>query len=51
VLAVAEHGPAAAIRHDPALVHGVNTVGGRVANKVVAEALGTDAVDPAAVLI
>jgi alanine dehydrogenase len=50
VLEVAEHGPAGAIRHDRALVHGVNTVDGAVANPVVAEALGTEAVDPLAVL-
>jgi len=33
-----------AVRRDPALAHGVNTLGGAVVNETVAEALGRDAV-------
>jgi alanine dehydrogenase len=50
VLAVAEHGVAGALKHEPALVGGLNTVGGQVANAVVAESLGVEAVDPAEAL-
>ncbi len=39
---VARDGVAAAVGADPALALGVNTVGGRVVNQVVAEALGRD---------
>ncbi|MEO7837710.1 MAG: alanine dehydrogenase, partial [Acidimicrobiales bacterium] len=46
VLAVAERGVRGAMEHDPALRPGVMTVGGRVTNPVVAEALGVDAADP-----
>jgi alanine dehydrogenase len=46
VAEVAVHGPAAAIRRDPALAHGVNTVSGQVTNAPVAEFLGTPCVDP-----
>jgi alanine dehydrogenase len=43
---VAAHGAAGASRRDSALAHGVNTVGGRVTNKPVAEFLGVEAIDP-----
>lgn len=43
---VAVHGPAEAARRDPAMAHGVNTVGGNVTNQPVAEFLGVDYVDP-----
>src|SRR4029079_15459779 len=46
VLEVAAHGAAEAIRRDPALVHGVNTVAGQVTNQRVRESLGVTAVDP-----
>jgi alanine dehydrogenase len=50
VLEVAERGLAGAVGAVPALVHGVNTVGGQVTNPAVAEALGRSAGDPAALL-
>jgi alanine dehydrogenase len=50
VVELADHGPLEAIRHDPALAHGVNTCMGHVTNKAVAEALGVDAVDPVSCL-
>ncbi len=43
---LASLGVAGAVARDPALVAGVNTVGGHVANPVVADALGQEAVDP-----
>jgi len=46
VLAVAEGGVGPAVARDLALRAGVNTVGGRVTNPAVAEALGVEAVDP-----
>ena len=46
VLAVAERGVRGAVEYDPALRPGVTTVGGRVTNPVVAEALGLPAADP-----
>ena len=39
-----------AVAVDPALAHGVNTVGGHVTNPAVAEALGVDCVQPSAAL-
>ena len=50
VLAVAEGGVGPAVARDLALRAGVNTVGGRVTNPAVAEALGVEAVDPVAEL-
>ena len=47
-LEVALHGAIGASRRDPALVHGLNTVGGSVVNAPVAEALELAFVDPAA---
>ena len=46
VLEVAEAGVRAAATRDPALRAGVNTVGGRITNPAVAEALGAEAADP-----
>ncbi|MGI8686296.1 MAG: alanine dehydrogenase [Acidimicrobiales bacterium] len=46
VLEVAERGVRGAVDHDPSLRLGVTTVGGRVTNAVVAEALGLPAADP-----
>ncbi len=43
-------GVAGAVARDEALVAGVNTTGGRLANPVVADALGQEAVDPLGVL-
>jgi alanine dehydrogenase len=40
VLAVADHGVAGAISHDPGLAPGVNVAGGSVTNAPVAESLG-----------
>jgi alanine dehydrogenase len=39
-------GAAGAVRRDPALARGANTAAGHVVNAAVAEALGTEAVDP-----
>jgi alanine dehydrogenase len=50
VLEIAEHGLRAAAERDPALRLGVTTVGGRVTNPAVAEALGLEAADPLACL-
>jgi alanine dehydrogenase len=50
VVELADHGLVEAVRHDPALAHGVNTCKGHVTNKAVAEALGVDAVDPVSCL-
>ena len=46
VLAVAQRGVRGAAERDPALRPGVTTVGGRVTNSVVAEALGLPVTDP-----
>jgi alanine dehydrogenase len=46
VLEVAERGVRGAVEHDVALRGGLSTVGGKVTNAAVAEALGVDAVDP-----
>ena len=43
---VATRGVAGAVAKDPALLGGVTTVGGRITNPAVAEALGADAADP-----
>jgi alanine dehydrogenase len=43
---VAVHGAAGAATRDPAMAHGVNTVGGRVTNEPVAQFLGLEHVDP-----
>jgi len=45
-LAVALHGVAGAARRDPAVAHGVNTVGGQVTIEPVAEFIGVDFVEP-----
>ncbi|MBW3556394.1 MAG: alanine dehydrogenase [Actinobacteria bacterium] len=45
VLEVAERGVEGAVRHDPALLGGLTTVGGRLTNRAVAEALGLPATD------
>jgi len=50
ILEVAEHGVRGAIERDAALRLGVTTVGGRVTNPAVAEALGLEAADPLAAL-
>jgi alanine dehydrogenase len=50
VLEVAVHGAAEAVRRDPALAHGVNTVAGAVTNGPVAAFLGVDAVEPTVAL-
>jgi len=42
VLAIADHGLAAAVEHDPGLRLGVNVAGGRVTHPAVAEGVGTD---------
>jgi alanine dehydrogenase len=39
-------GVAGAVGRDPALAHGVTTVGGRLTNPAVAQALGHEVVDP-----
>ncbi len=49
-LEVAVHGVAEAIRREPALIHGVNTVAGHVTNAPVAEALGLPAIAPSLAL-
>jgi alanine dehydrogenase len=49
-LDLAQHGPLAAVRQDPALAHGLNTAAGKVTNAPVAEFLGLTAVEPAAAL-
>jgi alanine dehydrogenase len=43
---VAIHGAIGAARRDPSIAHGINTIGGRYTNAIVAEALGAVAVDP-----
>jgi alanine dehydrogenase len=50
VLEVAERGVLGACASVPALIPGVNTVGGAVTNRAVAEALGRPAADPMAAL-
>jgi alanine dehydrogenase len=50
VLAVAERGVRGAVEHDAPLRLGVTTVGGRVTNPAVAEALDEDLADPLACL-
>jgi alanine dehydrogenase len=50
VLAVADRGVAGALARDPALVHGLTTVGGSVTNPAVAEAIGRPVVDAATAL-
>ena len=45
LLDVAVHGAIGAARRDPAIAHGLNTVGGTFANSIVAESLGATAVD------
>jgi alanine dehydrogenase len=49
VVELAEGGPGA-VRADPALRGGLTTVGGRVTNEAVAEALGLELADPLAVI-
>jgi len=46
ILEVAVNGARGACVTDPALIHGVNTVGGQVTNGPVAEFLGLPSVDP-----
>jgi alanine dehydrogenase len=46
ILEVAVNGARGACDADPALIHGVNTVGGQVTNGPVAEFLGLPSVDP-----
>ncbi len=46
VAAVASRGVADAVRRDPALAHGLTTLGGEVTNEPVAAALGRPFVDP-----
>jgi alanine dehydrogenase len=46
ILEVAVNGARGACQADPALIHGVNTVGGQVTNGPVAEFLGLPSVDP-----
>lgn len=46
IVEVAAHGVAAAVRSDPALRAGVNTVGGAITHPVVAEALGLSFIEP-----
>ena len=48
LLDVAVHGALGAARRDPAIAHGLNTVGGAYANSTVAEALGATSIDPLA---
>ena len=50
VVELATKGVRDAVAVDPALAHGVNTVGGHVTNPAVAEALGVDCVQPGAAL-
>jgi len=44
-LEVALHGALGAARRDASIAHGLNTVGGRYTNAIVARALGAEAVD------
>ena len=46
ILEVAAQGPLDACHSDPALIHGVNTVGGQITNAPVAEFMGQPFVDP-----
>ena len=45
-LEVALHGAVGAARHDQAIAHGINTIGGAHTNAIVADALGAEAIDP-----
>ena len=45
LLDVAIHGAIGAARRDPAIAHGLNTVGGVFANAIVADSLGATAID------
>jgi len=45
---VALHGALGAARRSPSIAHGLNTVGGRHANPIVAASLGSTAIDPLA---
>jgi alanine dehydrogenase len=45
LLEVAVHGALGAARRNPAIAHGLNTVGGAYTNATVAEALGASAID------
>lgn len=47
-LEVALHGAVGAARRDPAIGHGINTIGGAHTNATVADALGAEAIDPLA---
>jgi len=47
VLALADKGPAAALRDDPHLLAGLNVYRGRITHPAVAHALGADFVDAA----
>ena len=47
-LDVALHGAVGAARRDDSILHGLNTLGGAYANRIVAEALGAEAIDPLA---
>lgn len=46
VLALAEHGVRVACERDPGLIPGVNVAGGKLTNKVVADAVGGDFTPP-----
>jgi alanine dehydrogenase len=50
VVEVATHGVREAVGRDAALALGLNTAGGRITNPAVAEAVGTEAVEPGAAL-
>jgi alanine dehydrogenase len=50
VFEVAERGVRGAVEHDPSLLGGLTTIGGRVINPAVAEAMGVEAADPVACL-
>ena len=51
ILEVAVNGARGACETDPALIHGVNTVGGQVTNGPVAEFLGLPSIDPLVALV
>jgi alanine dehydrogenase len=50
VHAVADRGVAGAVAHDPALLGGLTTIGGRVTNPAVAEAMGVEVADAGSLL-
>jgi alanine dehydrogenase len=50
VLELADHGWKAALARDPHLRNGLNVCAGKVTHRAVAEALGHDFVDPAALI-